>query len=101
LLQEAIESVRQLESETVQGNELRLAFVAGAREVIKLVDPWEKHRTPTRLGELVEGVHRLRRGGEPQALLSKISVGNNIILQYIALFGAYYISAILRIAISY
>jgi hypothetical protein len=29
------------------------------------------------------------------------SVGNNIILQYIALFGAYYISAILRIAISY
>lgn len=73
LLQEAIESVRQLESETVQGNELRLAFVARAREVIKLVDAWEKHRTPTRLGELVEGVHRLRRGGEPQALLSKIS----------------------------
>jgi hypothetical protein len=29
------------------------------------------------------------------------SVGNNIILQYIALFGAYYISAMLRIAISY
>jgi hypothetical protein len=31
----------------------------------------------------------------------QLSVGNNIILQYIALFGAYYISAILRIAISY
>jgi hypothetical protein len=30
-----------------------------------------------------------------------ISVGNNIILQYIALFEAYYIGAILRIAISY
>jgi hypothetical protein len=29
------------------------------------------------------------------------SVGNNIILQYIALFEAYYIGAILRIAISY
>ena len=30
-----------------------------------------------------------------------ISVGNNIILQYIAPFQAYYISTILRIAISY
>lgn len=30
-----------------------------------------------------------------------ISVGNNIILQYIALLVAYYTSAILRIAISY
>jgi hypothetical protein len=30
-----------------------------------------------------------------------LSVGNNIILQYIAPFQAYYISTILRIAISY
>jgi hypothetical protein len=31
----------------------------------------------------------------------RLSVGNNIILQYIALLGVYYTSAILRIAISY
>jgi hypothetical protein len=29
--------------------------------------------------------------------VAQSSVGNNIILQYIALFGAYYISTILRI----
>jgi hypothetical protein len=40
-------------------------------------------------------------GLNPIAVRIDNSVGNNIILQYIALFGAYYISAILRIAISY
>jgi hypothetical protein len=44
--------------------------------------------------EALSGGHRLPKPNDT-------SVGNNIILQYIALFGAYYISAILRIAISY
>jgi hypothetical protein len=42
-----------------------------------------------------------RLSGMLKLILETTSVGNNIILQYIALFGAYYISAILRIAISY
>jgi hypothetical protein len=75
LLQEAVNSIRRLENETVQDNKLSIIstlFVERAKEVIKLIDAWVKHRTPARLGELVEGMRRLWRGGEPQALLSTI-----------------------------
>ncbi|KAH8656125.1 hypothetical protein BGZ60DRAFT_546315 [Tricladium varicosporioides] len=75
LLQEAIRSIRGLEKETAQDSRLlinSLLFMERAREVIKLVDAWVKHRTPTRLTELVEGVHHLWRIGELRALLSII-----------------------------
>jgi len=74
LLQEAINSIRWLEKETVQDTGLLLSrlFVERAKEVIKLVDAWAKHRKPARLGELVEGVNRLWRAGELQDLLSAI-----------------------------
>jgi hypothetical protein len=75
LLQEAVNSIRRLENETVQDSKLSIIstlFVERAKEVIKLIDAWVKHRTPARLGELVEGMHRLWRGGEPQTLLSTI-----------------------------
>ncbi|KIM94598.1 hypothetical protein OIDMADRAFT_172370, partial [Oidiodendron maius Zn] len=76
LLQEAIKSVRQLKSETGQDGKLLLissSFTQRAKEVIKLVDAWLKHRTPARLEELVDGVHRLWQGGELQVLFRKIS----------------------------
>ena len=75
LLQEAINSIRWLERETVQDTGLLLlsrSFVERAKEVIKLVDAWAKHRTPARLAELVEGVYRLWRLGELQDLLNTI-----------------------------
>jgi len=75
LLQEAVNAIRWLEKETVQDTGLLLRsrlFIERAKEVIKLVDAWAKHRKPSRLGELVEGVNRLWRVGEPQDLLSAI-----------------------------
>lgn len=75
LLQEALDAIRWLEKETVQDTGLLLRcrlFVERAREMIKLVDAWAKHRKPARLGELVEGVNRLWRVGELQDLLSAI-----------------------------
>ncbi|TVY28202.1 hypothetical protein LHYA1_G003353 [Lachnellula hyalina] len=75
LLQDAVDAIRRREKETVQDTELLLRsrlFVEGAKEVIKLVDAWAKHRKPVRLGELVEGVNRLWQVGELQDLLSAI-----------------------------
>ena len=75
LLQEAVNSIRWLEKETVQETRLLLLsrlFLERAREVIKLVDAWAKHRKPARLGELVEGVNCLWRVGELHDLLSAI-----------------------------
>ncbi|KAE9373333.1 hypothetical protein N431DRAFT_504021 [Stipitochalara longipes BDJ] len=73
LLQEAVNSLR--EKETFQDTRLLLlsrSFVERTKEVIKLVDAWAKHRTPSRLKELVEGFDRLWRVGELQDLLSTI-----------------------------
>lgn len=75
LLQEAVNSIRWLEKETVQDTRLLLLsrlFVERAKEVIKLVDAWAKHRKPARLGELVEGVNRLWQVGGLQDLLSAL-----------------------------
>jgi hypothetical protein len=75
LLQEAINSIQWLEKETVQDTGLLVlsrSFVESAKEVIKLVDAWAKHRKPARLVELVEGVYRLWRVGELQDLLGTI-----------------------------
>ena len=75
LLQGAVNSIRWLEKETAQDTGLLLLstlFVEKAKDVIKLVDAWAKHRKPARLVELVEGVYRLWRVGELQDLLSTI-----------------------------
>jgi len=75
LLQEALNAIRWLEKKTFQDTGLLLRsrlFVERAKEVIKLVDAWAKHRKPARLGELVERVNRLWRVGKLQDLLSAI-----------------------------
>lgn len=75
LLQEAVNAIRWLEKETIQDTGLLIRsrlFVERAKEAIKLVDAWAKHRQPARLGVLVEGVNRLWRVGELQGLLSAI-----------------------------
>jgi hypothetical protein len=75
LLQEAVDAIRWLEKKTVQDTGLLLLsklFLERAKEVIKLVDAWSKHRKSARLGDLVEGVNRLWRVGGLQDLFSAI-----------------------------
>jgi hypothetical protein len=75
LLQEAVNSIRWLQKETVQVTGLLLlsrSFVEKARDVIKLVGAWAKHPKPAQLGELVEGINRLWRVGKLQDLFSAI-----------------------------
>lgn len=71
LLQDAITCIRQQENEIILNSKLlpiSKLFVERAREVIKLVGAWVRHRTSTRLGELVEGMYSLWQVGEVKAL---------------------------------
>src|SRR5206468_2760335 len=73
VLQAALGSLRQLGKKEL-GKQLLLStsFAEKAKEVMKLADAWAKHQTTPRLKDLVEGVYRLRRVGDIQALLDTI-----------------------------
>jgi hypothetical protein len=75
LLEEAINSIQQLENETAKDSKLLamvIFFIDRAKEVMKLVDAWVNQHTPARLEKLVEGIHHLRRAGELQTMLNII-----------------------------
>jgi hypothetical protein len=72
VLQEAITSLQQLKDKR-KLPPIATLFVERAKEVMKLVDPWDKHRTPTRLGELVEGFYCLWQVGNLNSLLGTIT----------------------------
>lgn len=53
-------------------SQIAVFFTERAKEVITLADSWARHQTLTRLGDLVEGIYRLWKIGELQALLEAI-----------------------------
>ncbi|CAO2651288.1 Nn.00g095850.m01.CDS01 [Neocucurbitaria sp. VM-36] len=73
VLEEAISSLAQVPVEDL-GDQISSAqpFVERAKDVIKLADAWEKHQTPARLKDLIEGVSRLKQTGKLQDLLGSI-----------------------------
>ncbi|KAF2685019.1 hypothetical protein K458DRAFT_486710 [Lentithecium fluviatile CBS 122367] len=73
VLQDAINCLGQLGNKGLgKLSQIAMLFAERAKEVIKLADSWAKHQTLTRLGDLVEGIYRLWKIGELQALLEAI-----------------------------
>lgn len=73
VLQEAISSLGQLKNKKLgKLSQMAMLFTERAKEVIKLADSWVKHQTLARLRDLIEGVYRLRKIGELEALLGVI-----------------------------
>ncbi|KAJ5865142.1 uncharacterized protein N7529_007058, partial [Penicillium soppii] len=64
LLQEAIFSIRRIDSQKLHGKGLSLtssSFISEANKVIQLVDRWMRHQNSDELGDLVEGIHHLQQ----------------------------------------
>jgi hypothetical protein len=73
VLEEAISSLGHTENKKLQElHPVAKLFTERAKEVIKLADSWAKHQKTARLRALVEGVSRLRRIRDLQALLDSI-----------------------------
>ena len=73
VLQEASDAIGQLNSYQLGGlSHVAQIFKERAKEVMKLVDLWAKHRTTARLGKLVEGVFHLWQVRKLPTLLNAI-----------------------------